>query len=202
LFLGPKHARYERRTWFVVTTAVMMVFEIVAGTCSSDGAAGRRLAHGDPCRGAGTPRCLSLARGRQPTRISPSARVNSAISPPFASAVMLALTGPDRFESAERLVRLKPTPMARRLRWPCSALPSISPRLAVAREPRRPPSLWPRSFAFTQPSHRDNNLRAAYIHVVADAAIAALVAGDGCAMGSDPAVGIIGAVVIASCTGD
>src|SRR2546423_8864163 len=32
LFLGPKHARNERRTWFVVAlTAVMMVGEIVAG---------------------------------------------------------------------------------------------------------------------------------------------------------------------------
>src|SRR5262245_60770122 len=33
LFLGAKHARNERRTWFVVVlTAVMMVGEIVAGT--------------------------------------------------------------------------------------------------------------------------------------------------------------------------
>src|SRR5438105_444412 len=33
LFLGPKHAHNERRTWFVVAlTAVMMVGEIVAGT--------------------------------------------------------------------------------------------------------------------------------------------------------------------------
>src|SRR5262249_39390034 len=33
LFLGSKHARNERRTWFVVVlTAVMMVGEIVAGT--------------------------------------------------------------------------------------------------------------------------------------------------------------------------
>src|SRR5919201_3887037 len=32
VFLGAKHARNERRTWFVVTlTAVMMVAEIVAG---------------------------------------------------------------------------------------------------------------------------------------------------------------------------
>ena len=32
-FLGPGHARNERRTWFVVAlTAVMMVGEIVAGT--------------------------------------------------------------------------------------------------------------------------------------------------------------------------
>src|SRR5258708_9691162 len=33
VFLGPKHDRNERRTWFVVAlTAVMMVGEIVAGT--------------------------------------------------------------------------------------------------------------------------------------------------------------------------
>src|SRR5438094_5468 len=33
LFLGPKHARNERRTWFVVAlTAVMMVGEIAAGS--------------------------------------------------------------------------------------------------------------------------------------------------------------------------
>src|SRR4051812_42485441 len=33
VFLGPKHARNERRTWFVVAlTAVMMVFEIAGGT--------------------------------------------------------------------------------------------------------------------------------------------------------------------------
>src|SRR4051794_40421874 len=33
VFLGPKHSRNERRTWFVVAlTAVMMVGEIVAGS--------------------------------------------------------------------------------------------------------------------------------------------------------------------------
>src|SRR5436305_4483947 len=33
VFLGPQHARNERRTWFVVAlTAIMMVAEIVAGT--------------------------------------------------------------------------------------------------------------------------------------------------------------------------
>src|SRR5262249_15904707 len=53
-------------------------------------------------------------------------------------------------------------------------------------------------------SHRDNNLRAAYIHVVADAAtsvlaIAALVAAMLAQWAwADPLVGIIGAVVIAS----
>src|SRR5215216_1294362 len=33
MFLGAQHGRNERRTWFVVAlTAVMMVFEILAGT--------------------------------------------------------------------------------------------------------------------------------------------------------------------------
>ena len=33
VFLGPRHAHNERRTWFVVAlTAIMMVGEIVAGT--------------------------------------------------------------------------------------------------------------------------------------------------------------------------
>ena len=68
VFLGARHDRHERRTWFVVAlTAAMMVAEIVGGTIFRlDGGGGRRLAHVDACRrachrGAG----LSL---RQPPR--------------------------------------------------------------------------------------------------------------------------------------
>ncbi|MBB6124391.1 CDF family Co(II)/Ni(II) efflux transporter DmeF [Sphingobium subterraneum] len=57
--------------------------------------------------------------------------------------------------------------------------------------------------AHSSPAHRDNNLRAAYLHVLADAltsvaAIAALLAGRYLGWTwLDPAVGIVGAVVIA-----
>src|SRR5256885_17000490 len=86
LFLGPKHARNERRTWFVVAlTAVMMVGEIVAGTLFGSMALladGWHMATHAAALGIAALASL-FARGSPAIRASRSVLANSATSPPF-----------------------------------------------------------------------------------------------------------------------
>ena len=215
LFLGPKHARHERRTWFVVAlTAVMMVFEIVAGTLFGSMALladGWHMATHTAALGISALAYLFARRqARNPQFTFGTGKFGDLAA--FASAIMLALIAIQiGFESVERLVR--PVPIAYGEAIAVAVL-GLAVNLVSAWLLRESHDDHHHGHSHSHGhaddhghdhihGHRDNNLRAAYIHVVTDAAtsvlaIVALVA----AMvaqwtWADPLVGIIGAVVIA-----
>ena len=200
-FLGAGHDRHERRTWFVVLlTAAMMVAEIIGGTVfgsmalvadgwhmSTHAAAlaiaafayrfARRHVH-DPHFSFGTGKVGELAG--------------------FASAVILAVIA--LFIGYESVARIL-APVA------ISFDQAIA--IAVLRLGVNVASAWLLRDGHHDHEHdhdhghHDHNLRAAYMHVIADAmtsilAIAALLAARyGGWMWMDPMVGVIGACVIA-----
>ena len=203
VFLGPRHARNERRTWFVVAlTAVMMVAEIVAGTLFGSMALladGWHMATHAAALGIAALAYLFARQQARNTHFTFGTGKFGDLAA-FASAIILGIIAIQiAFESAERLV--SPVPIAY----------SEAVAVAVLGLAVNLVSAWllrdghhDHGHGHPHHHHRDNNLRAAYIHVVADAAtsvlaIAALVT----AMvlqwtWADPAVGIIGAVVIGS----
>ena len=139
------------------------------------------------------PAPIGLRDDTRETPGSPSARENSAISLPFTSAVILGLIALGvALESLQRLV----SPVAVRYG---EALPiailglivNVASAL-VLHEPH------------ADHEHRDHNLRAAYLHVLADTAtsvLAILALAAGLLLQAaylDPVVGLIGAGVIAS----
>jgi cation diffusion facilitator family transporter len=214
VFLGPKHDHNERRTWFVVAlTAVMMVGEIVAGSLFGSMALladGWHMATHAAALGISG---LAYLFARQHVSNSRFAFGTGKFGDlaAFSSAIILAMIAVQiAYESAVRIVH--PVPIAYGDAIAVAVL-GLAVNLVSAwllrdshdhdhhghghshDDPPRSPHGH---------RHHDNNLRAAYIHVLADAAtsvlaIAALVI----AMYSqwvwaDPAVGIIGSIVIAS----
>src|ERR1700716_2202857 len=190
VFLGPEHAHNERRTWFVVAlTAVMMVGEIVAGSIF-----GSMALLADGWHMATHAAALGIAAAaylfaRQHVRNSHFAFGTGKFGDlaAFSSAIILGLIAVQiAYESVIRIIHPVPIEYGEAI---AVAVLGLGVNLVSA---------W-----LLRDSH-DNNLRAAYIHVLADAAtsvlaIAALVI----AMYSqwiwaDPAVGIIGSLVIAS----
>jgi len=97
----------------------------------------------------------------------PSALVNSATLPLFPVAIILGLIA---FRSPmKRASAGSPVPCLWRGIWSrCWVLPSISSAVAAARYPRHDHQSRPRTIPWSPP--HDNNLRAAYVHVLADAA--------------------------------
>lgn len=218
VFLGPGHARNERRTWFVVAlTVVMMVGEIVAGSLFGSMALladGWHMATHAAALGIAA---LAYFFARRHARNAHFAFGTGKFGDlaAFSSAIMLALIAVQiAYESAERLV------------YPVSIAYGEAIVVAVLGLLVNLVSAWllrdedhhghghdhdddhhhdhEDEHHHQGHHHRDNNLRAAYVHVLADAAtsvlaIAALVV----AMYSqwvwaDPLVGLIGSVVIAS----
>jgi cation diffusion facilitator family transporter len=209
LFLGPKHARNERRTWFVVAlTAVMMVGEIVAGTLFGSMALladGWHMATHAAALGIAALAYLFARRQSGNTNFTFGTGKFGDLAA-FASAIMLALIAIQiGFESAERLVRPVPIAYGEAIAVAVLGLAVNLVSAWLLRDSHDEHHHHGHGHSHSHShSHRDNNLRAAYVHVVADAAtsvlaIAALVA----AMvaqwkWADPLVGIIGSVVIAS----
>jgi cation diffusion facilitator family transporter len=209
LFLGPKHARNERRTWFVVAlTAVMMVGEIVAGTLFGSMALladGWHMATHAAALGIAALAYLFARRQAANTNFTFGTGKFGDLAA-FASAIMLALIAIQiGFESAERLVRPVPIAYGEAIAVAVLGLAVNLVSAWLLRDSHDDHHHHGHGHSHSHGhSHRDNNLRAAYVHVVADAAtsvlaIAALVA----AMvaqwkWADPLVGIIGSVVIAS----
>ena len=211
LFLGPKHARNERRTWFVVAlTIVMMVGEIVAGTLFGSMALladGWHMATHAAALGIAALAYLFARRQAANTHFSFGTGKFGDLAA-FASAIILGIVALQiGFESVERLVN----PVSIHYREAIFvAVLGLAVNLVSAwllREEHDDHHDHGHSHGHAHAhahGHRDNNLRAAYVHVVADAAtsvlaIAALVT----AMylnwtWADPVVGIIGAVVIGS----
>jgi cation diffusion facilitator family transporter len=205
-FLGPKHARNERRTWFVVAlTVVMMVGEIAAGTLFGSMALladGWHMATHAAALGIAALAYLFARRQAGNAHFSFGTGKFGDLAA-FASAIILGIVAIQiGFESFERLVN--PVSISYREAIFVAVL-GLAVNLVSAwllRE-EHDDHHHGHGHAHTH-GHHDNNLRAAYVHVVADAAtsvlaIAALVT----AMylnwtWADPVVGIIGAVVIGS----
>jgi cation diffusion facilitator family transporter len=205
-FLGPRHARNERRTWFVVAlTVVMMIGEIAAGTLFGSMALladGWHMATHAAALGIAALAYLFARRQAGNAHFSFGTGKFGDLAA-FASAIILGIVAIQiGFESFERLVN--PVSISYREAIFVAVL-GLAVNLVSAwllRE-EHDDHHHGHGHAHTH-GHHDNNLRAAYVHVVADAAtsvlaIAALVT----AMylnwtWADPVVGIIGAVVIGS----
>src|ERR1700704_3158054 len=218
VFLGPKHDRNERRTWFVVAlTAVMMVGEIAAGSLFGSMALladGWHMGTHPWAPGVGAAAYLFARQHARNSRFAFGTGKFGDLAA-FSSAIILSLIAVQIFyESVIRLVH--PVAIAYGEAIAVAAL-GLGVNLVSAWLLRdshdhdhhghgHSHGSSQGSSHDSSPGHRhhDNNLRAAYIHVLADAAtsvlaIAALVI----AMYSqwvwaDPAVGIIGSLVIAS----
>jgi cation diffusion facilitator family transporter len=215
VFLGPKHGHNERRTWFVVAlTAVMMVGEIVAGSLFGSMALladGWHMATHAAALGIAALAYLFARQHAGNARFAFGTGKFGDLAA-FSSAIILAMIAIQiAYESAVRLVH--PVPIAYGEAIAVAVL-GLAVNLVSAWLLRDSHDHDHHDHGHHGHGHshghsdghrhHDNNLRAAYVHVLADAAtsvlaIAALVT----AMYSqwvwaDPAVGIVGSLVIAS----
>jgi cation diffusion facilitator family transporter len=222
VFLGSRHAHNERRTWLVVAlTSVMMVGEIVAGSVFGSMALladGWHMATHAAALGIAA---LAYLFARQHARNAHFAFGTGKFGDlaAFASAIILALIAVQiAWESAQRLVH--PVPIAYGEAIAVAVL-GLAVNLASAWLLRDDHDHHGHGHSHDRDHHHhdhdhhsdhhhhghhhhDNNLRAAYVHVLADAATSVLaIAALLVAMLSqwnwaDPVVGIIGSIVIAS----
>ena len=222
VFLGPKHDRNERRTWFVVAlTAVMMVGEIAAGSLFGSMALladGWHMATHAAALGIAAAAYLFARQHARNSRFAFGTGKFGDLAA-FSSAIILSLIAVQIFyESVIRLVHPVAIAYGEAIAVAALGLGVNFVSAWLLRDSHdhdhhghghshgSSQGSSQGSSHGSSPGHRhhDNNLRAAYIHVLADAAtsvlaIAALVI----AMYSqwvwaDPAVGIIGSLVIAS----
>ena len=213
VFLGAKHSRNERRTWFVVAlTAVMTAGEIVAGigfgsmALLADG--WHMATHAAALGIAGLAYLFARRQARNTHFTFGTGKFGDLAA--FASAVILGIVAIQiAFESVERLVN--PVSIAYREAIAVAVL-GLAVNLVSAFLLREEHDGHHHGHGHAHdhdhdhghPHHRDNNLRAAYVHVLADAAtsvlaIAALLTAAWLQWTwADPVVGIVGAVVIAS----
>jgi len=203
-FLGEHHSRNERRTWIVVAlTAIMMVGEIVAGTVFGSMALladGWHMAtHAAALGIAGLAYLLARQHARNSRFAFGTGKFGDLAA--FSSVVILAMIAVQvAYESAVRLVH--PVSIAYGEAIFVAAL-GLGVNLISAWLLRDDHDHHHGHDHFHGHRH-DNNLRAAYIHVLADAAtsilaISALVVAMYCQwVWADPAVGIVGSLVIAS----
>jgi cation diffusion facilitator family transporter len=208
VFLGPEHAHNERRTWFVVAlTAVMMVGEIAAGSVFGSMALladGWHMATHAAALGIAA---IAYLFARQHVRNSHFAFGTGKFGDlaAFSSAIILGLIAVQiAYESVIRIIHPVPIEYGEAI---AVAVLGLGVNLVSAWLLRDSHDHDHHGHSHSHDHshgalrHHDNNLRAAYIHVLADAAtsvlaIAALVI----AMYSqwiwaDPAVGIIGSLV-------
>lgn len=216
VFLGAEHQRNERRVWLVIAlTASMMVAEILAGKLYGSMAlvadgwhmsthAGAMLitalAYGYARRHAANPR-FSFGTGKMGDLAG------------FASAVVLAIVALlIAWESFLRLTNPVPIRFEQAI---AVAVIGLVVNLVSARLLHGGPGQHHHGHDHGHDHHHadhdhahghyghDNNLRAAYLHVLADAltsvlAIAALLVGRSYGwLWADPAMGVVGALVIA-----
>jgi cation diffusion facilitator family transporter len=214
VFLGPKHDRNERRTWFVVAlTAVMMVGEIAAGSFFGSMALladGWHMATHACALGISGLDYLFARQHASNSRFAFGTGKFGDLAA-FSSAIILAMIAVQiAYESVVRIVH--PVPIAYGDAIAVAVL-GLGVNLVSAwllRDSHDHDHHGRGHLHDDSPGsshghrHHDNNLRAAYIHVLADAATSVLaIAALLIAMYSqwvwaDPAVGIIGSIVIAS----
>ena len=214
IFLGDNHERNERRTWFVIAlTATMMVAEITAGTVFGSMAlvadGWHMSTHAAAMLIAALAYLFARRNARNPRFTFGTGKFGDLAA--FASAVILALIA--LLIGWESLLRLaSPVPIS----FPQAisvAVIGLAVNLVCAWLLRDDPSHHGHGHhhdhhhADDDHAHhahgRDNNLRAAYLHVLADAltsvlAIVALLAGSvyGWLL-LDPTMGLLGALGIA-----
>ena len=213
VFLGAKHDRHERRTWFVVAlTAAMMVAEIVGGTIFGSMAVVADGWHMSTHAGALAIAALAyrFARrhARDPRFSFGTGKMGELAG--FTSAVILALiAGLIGYEAVRRLYA--PVPINfEAATW--LAVVGLLVNLASAwllfdkdhHHGHAHSHAHDHDHAHGRHHHHDSNLRAAYVHVLADAltsvlAIVALLTGwlYGWVF-MDPLMAIVGACVILS----
>jgi cation diffusion facilitator family transporter len=202
VFLGLRHTENERRTWFVVgLTATMMVVEIAGGTIFGSMALVADGWHMSTHAGALALAALAYRLSRRHANNDYFAFGTGKIGEltGFSSAIILAIIAMlIGYESVIRFIN--PVPI--RFEW-AIAVATVGLAVNLA-------SAWLLREGHTDLAHRhdghhhthDHNLRAAYLHVLADAltsvlALVALLAG--LLYGwvwMDPIMGIVGAVVI------
>jgi len=209
VFLGADHQRNERRVWFVIAlTVVTMVAEIIAGIVTGSMAL---LADGwHMFTHAGAMLMTALAYGYA-RRHAHDARFTFGTGKlgdlaGFASALVLALVALlVGWESVMRLARPENIAFNQAI---VVAVVGLAVNLLSAwllRDDHGHPHEHASTHAHghAHGHRRDNNLRAAYLHVMTDAltsvlAIVALLLGRNYGwLWADPAMGIVGAVVIA-----
>lgn len=205
VFLGEKHGRNERRTWFVVAlTAIMMVVEIAAGIAYGSMALVADGWHMSTHAAAMLISALAYLYARRnvqnPRFTFGTGKVGDLAG--FASAMVLALVALlIGWESILRLFNPLPIRFEQAI---AVAVLSLSVNLVSAwllREDHGHHGHGHHDHA--REGGRDNNLRAAYLHVLADAltsilAIVALVMGSFYGwLWLDPLMGIVGAMMIA-----
>jgi cation diffusion facilitator family transporter len=206
VFLGQKHARNERRTWFVVAlTTVMMVGEIIAGSLFGSMALladGWHMATHAAALGI---TAVAYMFARQHARNSHFSFGTGKFGDlaAFSSAIILAMIAVQiAYESATRLAQPVPIAYGEAI---LVAVLGLGVNLVSAWMLRdEHDHHHGHSHSHDGRQHHDNNLRAAYIHVLADAATSLLAIGalivamySGWAW-ADPVVGIIASLVIAS----
>lgn len=207
VFLGHQHARNERRTWFVVAiTAIMMVGEIAAGIFFGSMALladGWHMATHAAALGIAATAYLFARQHARNSRFTFGTGKFGDLAA-FSSAIILALIAVQvAYESAVRLAHPVLIAYGEAILVATLGL-GVNLVSAWLLRDSHDHHHHGQGHPHGPDHHRDNNLRAAYVHVLADAAtsilaILALVA----AMlvkwtWADPAVGIVGSLVIAS----
>ncbi|MBA8879571.1 CDF family Co(II)/Ni(II) efflux transporter DmeF [Phyllobacterium myrsinacearum] len=208
VFLGDNHARNERRTWLVIIlTTVMMAAEIAAGTIYGSMAlvadGWHMSTHAAAMLIAALAYLYARRHVRNPRFTFGTGKFGDLAA--FASAVVLALIA--ILIGWESFVRLaNPVP----INFPQAisiAVIGLAVNLICAwllRDDHAHHSHHDHHHDHHHAHAQDNNLQAAYVHVLADAltsvlAIGALTAGSLYGwLWLDPAIGIIGALVIAN----
>ena len=213
VFLGSEHAHHERRTWFVVAlTTLMMVSEITVGWFSGSMALladGWHMATHALALGIAALAYLFARRQAGNSHFTFGTGKFGDLAA-FSSAIILAMVAIQiAWESTVRL--LHPVPIAYGEAIAVAALGLVVNLVSawLLRDDHDHHHGHSHDHDHARDHshghhHHDNNLRAAYVHVMADAATsilaiaALLVAMYAQWVWADPAVGIIGSLVIAS----
>lgn len=207
IFLGARHDEHARRTlWVVALTTVMMVAEIVAGSMYKSMALladGFHMAtHAGALAVAAGAYAFARRHARDPRFSFGTGKVGDLAG--FASALALALIAlAIAYESFTRLLRPSSVAFAEATLVAVVGL-VVNVASAFLLSDGHHHEHHHEHGAGHASTHIDNNLRSAFLHVLADAltsllAIAALIAGRYLGwQWLDPAMGIVGAIVIAS----
>jgi cation diffusion facilitator family transporter len=208
VFLGKQHLRNERRTWFVVAlTAVMMVGEIAGGAIFGSMALladGWHMAtHAAALGISAAAYVLARWQARNPTFAFGTGKFGDLAA--FSSAVILALIAVQIiYESLVRMIHPVPIAYGEAITIAVVGLAVNLLSAWLLRDDTHDHEHHGHGHSHEHHHHRDNNLRAAYVHVLADAAtsvlaiLALLVAMSSQWVWIDPLVGIVSSAVIAS----
>ena len=205
LFLGASHQRNERQVWFVIAlTASMMVVEIVAGSIYGSMALIADGWHMSTHAGAMLITVLAYRYARKqaknPNFTFGTGKFGDLAG--FANAIVLALIALlIGWESFLRLTHPVSIHFNQAIAVACAGLAVNLASAWLLKDHHAHHD--GHSHGHENAHGHDHNLRAAYMHVLADAltsvlAIAALLLGRGTGwLWADPAMGVIGALVIA-----